>query len=672
MSRLDRIQGILRWGCAAMLLATVATQVLAQADPPARVGLLNYREGSVAFSPLGDSEWMDVPPNRPLTQGDRLWADRGSRAEVHAGAIAIRLDGQTHVAILALDDRVTRLSVPHGAVQVRLRELLDGDNLQLDTPNLSFRAVQAGEYRLDVDSAGGTTRVTVHSGTGVAYGENGQTLALGGGQQVVFRGRALVQVNAQEAPPQDGFDRWASDRDRREDQSISARYVPREVTGYQELDSHGRWSRDAALGPVWTPHQDDPGWAPFRFGRWDSVAPWGWTWLDDAPWGFATSHYGRWAVIAERWAWVPGRMPARPVYAPALVAFAGNAGASGNVRLATGRLGVAWFALGPGEPWQPAFGASPVYVSTVNRNMAAVEPATGASAHRRTEAITAVTLDDFQPGWPIRGKLQRLAPGEVARSQAVAPPPQSGRPGPPPLPELQLARIVAPRPAPAVAAAPPAAAQQQPVTITSEQVQVALGAQQNERARREEAARAVAQAQAQAQREQAQREQARRAVQAQLAREKAHKQRVAAQREAALREAQRRAQVEREQAQARAERQARAQQQAKLQRDAMKQEQARRAAQLQARAQADARTQAEAKAQAEADAQARHDAQVRRALALANADMQARREAQERRDAQARRDERERLEQQRRQLQAPFTAPWPQQQPVPLPRDRRS
>ncbi|MDB5941607.1 MAG: putative chromosome segregation ATPase [Ramlibacter sp.] len=670
MSRLDRIQGILRWGCAAMLLATVATQVLAQADPPARVGLLNYREGSVAFSPLGDSEWMDVPPNRPLTQGDRLWADRGSRAEVHAGAIAIRLDGQTHVAILALDDRVTRLSVPHGAVQVRLRELLDGDNLQLDTPNLSFRAVQAGEYRLDVDSAGGTTRVTVHSGTGVAYGENGQTLALGGGQQVVFRGRALVQVNAQEAPPQDGFDRWASDRDRREDQSISARYVPREVTGYQELDSHGRWSRDAALGPVWTPHQDDPGWAPFRFGRWDSVAPWGWTWLDDAPWGFATSHYGRWAVIAERWAWVPGRMPARPVYAPALVAFAGNAGASGNVRLATGRLGVAWFALGPGEPWQPAFGASPVYVSTVNRNMAAVEPATGASAHRRTEAITAVTLDDFQPGWPIRGKLQRLAPGEVARSQAVAPPPHSGRPGPPPLPELQLARIVAPRPAPAVAAAPPAAAQQQPVTITSEQVQVALGAQQNERARREEAARAVAQAQAQ--REQAQREQARRAVQAQLAREKAHKQRVAAQREAALREAQRRAQVEREQAQARAERQARAQQQAKLQRDAMKQEQARRAAQLQARAQADARTQAEAKAQAEADAQARHDAQVRRALALANADMQARREAQERRDAQARRDERERLEQQRRQLQAPFTAPWPQQQPVPLPRDRRS
>lgn len=670
MSRLDRIQGILRWGCAAMLLATVATQVLAQADPPARVGLLNYREGSVAFSPLGDSEWMDVPPNRPLTQGDRLWADRGSRAEVHAGAIAIRLDGQTHVAILALDDRVTRLSVPHGAVQVRLRELLDGDNLQLDTPNLSFRAVQAGEYRLDVDSAGGTTRVTVHSGTGVAYGENGQTLALGGGQQVVFRGRALVQVNAQEAPPQDGFDRWASDRDRREDQSISARYVPREVTGYQELDSHGRWSRDAALGPVWTPHQDDPGWAPFRFGRWDSVAPWGWTWLDDAPWGFATSHYGRWAVIAERWAWVPGRMPARPVYAPALVAFAGNAGASGNVRLATGRLGVAWFALGPGEPWQPAFRASPVYVSTVNRNMAAVEPATGASAHRRTEAITAVTLDDFQPGWPIRGKLQRLAPGEVARSQAVAPPPHSGRPGPPPLPELQLARIVAPRPAPAVAAAPPAAAQQQPVTITSEQVQVALGAQQNERARREEAARAVAQAQAQ--REQAQREQARRAVQAQLAREKAHKQRVAAQREAALREAQRRAQVEREQAQARAERQARAQQQAKLQRDAMKQEQARRAAQLQARAQADARTQAEAKAQAEADAQARHDAQVRRALALANADMQARREAQERRDAQARRDERERLQQQRRQLQAPFTAPWPQQQPVPLPRDRRS
>ena len=28
-------------------------------------------------------------------------------------------------------------------------------------------------------------------------------------------------------------------------------------------------------------------------------APWGWTWVDDAPWGFAPFHYGRWVNCAS-------------------------------------------------------------------------------------------------------------------------------------------------------------------------------------------------------------------------------------------------------------------------------------------------------------------------------------------------------------------------------------
>jgi len=61
------------------------------------------------------------------------------------------------------------------------------------------------------------------------------------------------------------------------------------------------------------------GWAPYREGHWAWVEPWGWTWIDDEPWGFAPFHYGRWAFVAGAWSWVPGRLdPAvRPVYAPA-------------------------------------------------------------------------------------------------------------------------------------------------------------------------------------------------------------------------------------------------------------------------------------------------------------------------------------------------------------------
>ena len=49
------------------------------------------------------------------------------------------------------------------------------------------------------------------------------------------------------------------------------------------------------------------GWAPYRYGRWAWVRPWGWTWVDDAPWGFAPFHYGRWVCgRGERWCWAPG------------------------------------------------------------------------------------------------------------------------------------------------------------------------------------------------------------------------------------------------------------------------------------------------------------------------------------------------------------------------------
>lgn len=626
----------------ALVLAAVAAHAQGQADPPGRVGLLNYNEGSVALSPAGDTEWLDAPANRPLTQGDRLWTDKGSRAEVHAGAIALRLDGQTHAGFLALDTRLTRLQVAQGSVQVRLRELLEGDDLQLDTPNLSFRALQAGDYRIDVDPASGTTRVTVHAGTAMAYGDGGQSLPLGGGQQIMFRGRALGQVGAQEAPPLDAFDRWAGERDRREDQSISARYLPRDVTGYLELDSHGKWSRDPALGPIWIPGFVDAGWAPYRQGRWDSIAPWGWTWIDDAKWGFATSHYGRWSVVGARWAWVPGRLPSRPLYSPALVGFAGNVAASGNVRLASGRLGVAWFPLAPGEAWKPGFQASPVYVSNVNRNVGGTPG--GSYVHLRPEAITAITVDEFLPGSAVRPRPQQLASGEAGRSQSVAPPPEMARtPTPADPSRLQIARVAAsasavrpmavPRPGPA------------PMTITHEQVQLALQAQRDEQARRAEAQRAKVQRQP-ALSVQVERVQARRAAQTQvqmsLASQKAERKREQAQREVAVRGKQ----AQREAVQA--QRRVRALQLAKAAGERSKHAQARRSAQAR-----------ETAAREEAESQNRQAAHVRRALGLADAEARARGDAQARRSQQLVREEREKQEAQRRQILAPFTGSPP-------------
>jgi hypothetical protein len=402
----------------AVLLGVLASTAFAQSDPPGRVGRLNYAEGTVSFAPSGDDEFTDAELNRTLARGDKFWTDKGVRAELQAGSAAVRMDGRTQLTVLALDDQSTQLSVTQGTVYLRVRSLPEGENFEVDTPNLAWRASYPGDYRIDVDAQRGTTRVTVHSGTGAVYGEKGQALPMGGGQQIIFKGRALAQVDSHEQPPQDNFDRWAAERNRREDQSVAARYVPREVVGYQSLDSTGQWQQDENYGVVWYPQNVKDSWAPYRNGRWEWVAPWGWTWIDEAPWAFVTSHYGRWALVGKKWGWVPGRMGLRPIYAPALVAFIGNA----NGPLAVGgKATVAWFPLAPGEAWQPTYAATPLYTSSVNANMPPVQDASYVFQHK-PEALTAIALEDFQRGKPAKGSWLRVAANALTSAQVVAPP----------------------------------------------------------------------------------------------------------------------------------------------------------------------------------------------------------------------------------------------------------
>ena len=90
------------------------------------------------------------------------------------------------------------------------------------------------------------------------------------------------------------------------------------------------------------------------------MAPWGWTWIDDAPWGYAPFHYGRWVMVGGIWGWAPGPIAVQAVYAPALVSFIGGVEVVGVVDP------VSWVALSWGEPWYPSFGVSWGYYNSVN------------------------------------------------------------------------------------------------------------------------------------------------------------------------------------------------------------------------------------------------------------------------------------------------------------------
>jgi hypothetical protein len=347
------------------LLLGASSHASAQdADPPGRVARLNYMQGSVSFQASGEKDWVDANLNRPLTTGDNLWADKDSSGEVHIGSTAIRLSSETGISILNLDDRTAQIQLAQGTIEVHLRHLESGNAWEIDAPNAAFTLTRAGEYLIQADPNGSSTMIIVREGEGQVIGA-GESWDLTDGQQYTFTGTDQLTQDAQQAPAFDDFENWCQERDQRENNSQSAKYVSRDVDGYYDLDDAGTWQNDPDTGPIWIPTAVAGGWTPYRFGHWVWIGPWGWTWVADEPWGFAPFHYGRWAFVGGYWGWVPGPRVVRPYYAPALVGFVGG-GFGFTVGFGGGLSGVAWFPLGPRDVFIPGYRSSPRYVQYVN------------------------------------------------------------------------------------------------------------------------------------------------------------------------------------------------------------------------------------------------------------------------------------------------------------------
>ena len=422
---------------AALLLgvAVLISAGWASADPPARVARLGFAQGAVSFSPAGDDQWVQATVNRPLVTGDRLWTDAGARTELQVGNAAFRMSSETSVTLLNLDDRVAQLQLSQGTLNVRLRRTQADDVFEVDTPNLAFSIRAAGEYRIEVDPAGNATAVVVRSGQGEVYGE-GASYVVDAQHSYRFMGTGLREYEQIGAPQQDAFDRWAIERDRRSEVSVSARYVSPDVIGYEDLDANGTWRVEGDYGNVWVPRGVPAGWAPYHDGHWAWVDPWGWTWVDDAPWGFAVSHYGRWAFVSSTWCWVPGPAQVRAVYAPALVAFVG--GGNFALSLSVGNVGIAWFPLGPRDVYRPAYAVSRGYFENINRSNTVINTTQITNVYnnnvtnityanqRVPGAIVAVPTTAFAQSRPVAQAAVRVTPqtianAPVAQVAAIAP-----------------------------------------------------------------------------------------------------------------------------------------------------------------------------------------------------------------------------------------------------------
>jgi hypothetical protein len=414
-------------------LAVFGSARAADEDLPSRVGRL-ADFGGIVYVSSGEQpeDWVEALRNASVTTGDNLWVTADGRAEIDYGGGQFRLAGDTNVHVSRLDDRLLALFVAQGRVIVRVRVLDVGDAARIDTPNTQLALTRPGLYRIEVSED------RLHTTLVVREGEATATLARGiqqllPGQSATISGDEPDYADVRNGFFVDGFDSWSADRDRRYERSRSASYVSRQMIGYADLDEYGAWETYPEYGAVWFPRGIGSDWAPYRYGRWTWVAGWGWTWVDDAPWGYAPFHYGRWAYVGTRWGWIPGGYVARPVWAPALVAWYGGSDWSFSATLGAPVFG--WVALGWGEPYIPSWRNCSHRCWTMYNRPYAVNlaerpnaPPTRYTNWASPGGVTAVPSAVFTGRQPVHSNLVAVRPQNVASAPVLAGAPVVAKP----------------------------------------------------------------------------------------------------------------------------------------------------------------------------------------------------------------------------------------------------
>ena len=395
----------------------LAAALPALADPPARVGRVSHVSGQVSFRADKDDEWTQAALNYPVTSHNQFATSPGARLEIRVGSAAIRLDEDSEISLPRIDDDAIRVNVKRGVANVSVRSRESRNPVEVLTPAGRVTLNGAGTYRFEAGRDVDQTVITAFSGSATLTDEDNQ-VSIKEGRELIVNGVDPLQYSIRGAR-RGPFEDWVFARDARGNNSRSARYVSPEIPGQEELDEYGDWQDTPDYGTVWVPRATPVDWAPYRNGRWAWVDPWGWTWVDYAPWGFAPFHYGRWVNYNGYWGWAPGVIASRPVYAPALVGFIGNPG--WNVSFSFGSApAVGWVPLGYYDLYRPGYPCSPTYVRNVNitninvRNVNVTNvnwsnpPTPDYSLRKFPHAVTVVPQTAFGNGKPVNSQLARL------------------------------------------------------------------------------------------------------------------------------------------------------------------------------------------------------------------------------------------------------------------------
>jgi hypothetical protein len=321
-------------------------------DPPSRVVRIRTFDGAVAIQDAGSTAFSPVTHNWPVAPGDRVRTDKTSRAELDIGDATLLLDATSELEVDALEPTMTRLKITTGVAELDVADSIQ-ETINLQLAHASIQISAPGAYRLEV-SENGDAWMAVRRGE-ARINTDHAVFEQRSDEEVAIAHEGTFDIAP--AAPKENSDRHADRPPREREESRTAKHVAPALVGSRDLQDYGVWRWIPEYGMVWEPTRVASDWAPYRFGRWIWKSPWGWTWVDDAPWGFAPFHFGRWAYIGTRWIWVPGPRQVQAAYAPALVRW---------VKAPRDRDLVGWYPLTPHEDYVPPYAASEGYRRNLN------------------------------------------------------------------------------------------------------------------------------------------------------------------------------------------------------------------------------------------------------------------------------------------------------------------
>lgn len=285
----------------------------------ARVARITLLNGDVQIKRNSVENWEKATNNLPLAEGDELTTSRDARIEIEFDRYNyLRLAENSYLKITTLRDGGIAVSLPQGTMVLRVSKFeKDKEFFEIDAPKTTLAVQKEGMYRIDSgDTNSSEIRLTAtEKGEARIYsGNSGFTLKNGRSAKLFLSGNFEGEWETGDASRYaDEFDSWVLERDaivakRLRDSNVD-KYYDSEITGADELLENGQWIYTRKYGYVWKPYSSSisgySNWSPYRYGHWRWFPPYGWTWVNDEPWGWATYHYGRWVWDNGGWYWSP-------------------------------------------------------------------------------------------------------------------------------------------------------------------------------------------------------------------------------------------------------------------------------------------------------------------------------------------------------------------------------